>query len=46
MIRDEILVEEKFTHSWEGGNSSMLKAKHLEAVRAWAFLPEPRKIAI
>lgn len=45
ILRDEILVEEKFTYSWEGVNSPILEAKHLGVVRAYPFLSEPKKIA-
>ena len=45
ILRDEILVEEKFTHSWEQVNSPILEAKRLGVVRAYPFLSEPEKIA-
>lgn len=45
ILRDEILVEEKFTYSWEGVNSPILEAKNLGVVRAYPFLSEPEKIA-
>lgn len=45
ILRDEILVEEKFTYSWEKVNSPILEAKRLGVVRAYPFLSEPEKIA-
>lgn len=45
ILRDEILVEEKFTYSWEQVNSPILEAKRLGVVRAYPFLSEPKKIA-
>ena len=45
ILRDEILVEEKFTDSWEGVNSPILEAKKIGVVRAYPFLSEPEKIA-
>lgn len=45
ILRDEILVEEKFTYSWESDNSPILEAKQLGVVRAYPFLSEPEKIA-
>ena len=45
ILRDEILVEEAFTYSWEKVNSPILEAKQLGIVRAFPFLSEPEKIA-
>ncbi|MGE4542773.1 MAG: hypothetical protein AB7D06_01565 [Pedobacter sp.] len=45
ILRDEILVEDKFTYSWERVNSPILEAKHVGVVRAYPFLSEPEKIA-
>jgi len=45
ILRDEILVEEKFTSSWEAVNSPILKAKEIGVVRAYPFLSEPEKIS-
>lgn len=45
ILRDEILVEEKFTYSWEKVQSPILEAKNLGVVRPYPFLSEPAKIA-
>lgn len=45
ILRDEILVEDKFTYSWERVHSPILEAKNLGVVRAYPFLSEPEKIA-
>lgn len=45
ILRDEILVEEKFTHTWEKFQSPILEAKALGIVKAYPFLSEPEKIA-
>jgi len=45
ILRDEILVEEKFTHAWEQVHSPILEAKNLGVVRPYPFLSEPEKIA-
>ncbi|MBC8386392.1 MAG: hypothetical protein H8E09_00965 [Gammaproteobacteria bacterium] len=45
ILRDEILVEEKFTYSWERVQSPILEAKKLGVVRVYPFLSEPEKIA-
>lgn len=45
ILRDEILVEEKFTYSWERVHSPILEAKNLGVVRAYPFLSEAEKIA-
>ena len=44
VLRDEILVEEKFEHSWLNTNSPILKAKDLGVVRSYPFLKEPYKL--
>ncbi|EGG99511.1 hypothetical protein imdm_1015 [gamma proteobacterium IMCC2047] len=44
ILRDEILVEERFTYSWEKIHSPILEAKNLGVVRAYPFLSEPEKI--
>jgi predicted metal-dependent enzyme (double-stranded beta helix superfamily) len=44
ILRDEILVEEQFTDSWERVDSPLLKAKNLGFVRAYSFLSEPEKL--
>ncbi|GAA6145503.1 hypothetical protein [Thalassolituus maritimus] len=45
ILRDEILVEENFTHAWEQVHSPILEAKSVGVVRAYPFLSEPEKIA-
>lgn len=45
ILRDEILVEENFTHTWEKFQSPILEAKALGIVKAYPFLSEPEKIA-
>lgn len=45
ILRDEILVEEEFTYSWEKVHSPILEAKNLGIVRAYPFLSEPERIA-
>lgn len=45
ILRDEILVEEQFTHTWESFQSPLLEAKALGIVKAYPFLTEPEKIA-
>ena len=45
ILRDEILVEERFTDSWKRIHSPILEAKNLGVVRAYPFLSEPEKIA-
>lgn len=45
ILRDEILVDEKFTCSWEKIHSPILEAKNLGVVRSYPFLSEPEKIA-
>jgi hypothetical protein len=45
LLRDEILVEEKFTSAWELIDSPILEAKELGVVRPYPFLAEPEKIA-
>lgn len=44
ILRDEILVEERFTHAWENIQSPILEAQSLGVVRAYPFLSEPEKI--
>ncbi|NAZ45078.1 hypothetical protein GL178_02255 [Vibrio toranzoniae] len=44
VLRDEILVEQKFEHAWVNTNSSILKAKELGVVRSYPFLNEPQKL--
>lgn len=45
ILRDEILVEEKFSYSWDQVSSPLLEAKNLGVVRPYPFLSEPGKIA-
>jgi hypothetical protein len=45
ILRDEILVEERFTFAWDEVDSPILEAKKLGVVRAYPFLSEPEKIA-
>lgn len=44
LLRDEILVDEKFTYSWEEINSPILLAKELGIVKSYPFLSEPEKL--
>ncbi|MGF1903432.1 hypothetical protein [Aliivibrio sifiae] len=44
VLRDEILVEQKFEHAWVNTSSSILKAKELGVVRSYPFLNEPQKL--
>lgn len=44
VLRDEILVEEKFEHSWVNSNSPILKAKELGVVRSYPFLNDSFKL--
>ncbi|MEF1330636.1 hypothetical protein [Vibrio sp. M260121] len=44
VLRDEILVEEKFEHAWVEANSPILAAKELGVVRSYPFLEEPYKL--
>jgi len=46
VLRDEILVEERFTHAWTASHSPILKAKELGVVRSYPFLNEPEKLAL
>ncbi|MGU5766821.1 hypothetical protein [Aeromonas allosaccharophila] len=46
VLRDEILVEEKFSHVWAASNSPILKAKKLGVVRSYPFLNEPEKLVL
>lgn len=45
ILRDEILVDEKFAYSWDQTSSPLLEAKNLGVVRSYPFLSEPGKIA-
>lgn len=45
LLRDEILVDEEFTYSWEKINSPILKAKQVGVVKSYPFLSEPEKIS-
>lgn len=45
LLRDEILVEEKFTYAWETINSPLLEAKKIGVVRGHPFLADAKKIA-
>ena len=44
VLRDEILVEEKFSHAWDRVDSPILSAKSLGVVRAYPFLSESEKL--
>lgn len=44
ILRDEILVEEKFAYAWERVSSPIHEAKQLGVVRLYPFLSEPEKI--
>jgi len=44
ILRDEILIDEEFTSSWEIANSPILEAKKLGILRAFPFLEKPEKI--
>jgi len=44
VLRDEILVEEKFEHAWVQASSPILLAKELGVVRSYPFLEEPYKL--
>lgn len=45
LLRDEILVEEKFTYAWETINSPLLEARKIGVVRAHPFLGDTKNIA-
>ena len=45
VLRDEILVEEKFTYAWDRKDSPISKAQALGVVRSYPFLSEPEKIS-
>ncbi|CAH7054084.1 conserved hypothetical protein [Vibrio chagasii] len=44
VLRDEILVEEKFEHAWVRTQSPILAARSLGVVRSYPFLQEPHKL--
>lgn len=44
ILRDEILVEEKFTHAWEAHGSPINKARDVGVIRSYPFLNEPEKL--
>lgn len=44
VLRDEILVEEKFEHTWVNSNSPILKAKELGVLRSYPFLNDSFKL--
>lgn len=45
LLRDEILVEEKFTYTWEPKKSPLLEAKQVGVIKAYDFLSDAEKIA-
>lgn len=45
ILRDEILVEEKFTSAWEQVNSPILQAKNLGVISAYPFSADSEQIA-
>lgn len=45
VLRDEILVEDKFTSAWEKVNSPILKAKNLGVISAYPFSADSEQIA-
>lgn len=44
ILRDEILVEEKFTYAWEAHNSPINQAINAGVIRSYPFLNEPEKL--
>ena len=44
VLRDEILVEERFEHAWNEIDSPILQARDLGVVRSYPFLNEPEKL--
>jgi len=44
VLRDEILVDEKFEHSWATPNSPLLKAKEFGVLRSYPFLKDSFKL--
>lgn len=45
VLRDEILVEERFTHAWEEYDSPVIHARNHGVIRSYPFLNEPHKIS-
>lgn len=45
VLRDEILVEEKYTHAWDKVDSPISEAQNIGIVRSYPFLSEPDRIA-
>ncbi|VUD69009.1 hypothetical protein TDB9533_04372 [Thalassocella blandensis] len=45
VLRDEILVEEKFSFAWDETDSPISKAQAIGVVRSYPFLSEPEKIS-
>lgn len=44
ILRDQILVDEKFTHVWQESNSPLDLAVHKNLIRAYPFLNEHEKL--
>lgn len=45
VLRDEILVDEKFTYAWDKSDSPISETKDVGVVRSYPFLSEAEKIA-
>lgn len=44
MLRDEILIDDKYTYTWEEDNNPILEVKKSGVLRAFPFLSAPEKL--